>query len=64
MLGVFGELAAYFNPSVSPRADTVVFKLHYKVTVAIMTGACILNCLTNFFGKYRNEPPNRLRPRD
>ncbi|CAG0922235.1 unnamed protein product [Notodromas monacha] len=50
MLGSFGAVASNLKPSASPRADTFVFKLHYKITVAILIAAMLLNCMTNFIG--------------
>jgi hypothetical protein len=52
MLGTFGAVAPYLKTSASPRADTWVFKLHYKITVAILMASMLLNCLTNFIGTF------------
>ncbi|CAG0899696.1 unnamed protein product [Cyprideis torosa] len=49
MLGVFSKVPTL--RTTSARADTFIFKLHYKFTFAALITCCILTCSYQFIGK-------------
>ncbi|CAG0894652.1 unnamed protein product [Darwinula stevensoni] len=51
MLAAFAGIAHYAKFTVSPRADTFVFRLHYRFTVTILLAASIIVCSYQFVGK-------------